>query len=96
MNKLKELKWSMSCGEWFEPLKSVKGWKKCKQCGMFPRVWIFDNGSYAKCHCFDLYDGGVQSESINSIYKRTGSASEYSRDNLRSAWNDFVCANNKK
>lgn len=96
MSSLKALKWQNSCGEWFKPLESVKGWKKCKQCKMFPRVWIFDNGIYAKCHCFDLYESGVQSESIMSVYRRTGNTAEYSRDNLRLAWNDYVINGNKK
>ena len=43
--------WKSSMIDSYSPLKSVKGWKKCKTCGEFPRVWAFDNGKFAKCCC---------------------------------------------
>lgn len=80
--------------DFYEPLESVKGWKKCKFCGEFPRIWIFDNGSYARCLCGypERYtaEHEARSESILSVLKRTGSVREYTRDNLRLAWNKWV------
>jgi hypothetical protein len=84
-------RWKYSVIDAFTPLESVKGWKKCKKCKEFPRVWIFDNGSYAKCCCGEKY-GPPQatSESISEVLRRTGGVAEYSRDNLRLAWNTRV------
>lgn len=84
-------RWEHAVGDWYKPLESVKGWKLCKECNEFPRVWIFDNGSHAKCCCGHKYDAApARSESILSVLKRTGGIAEYSRDSLREAWNDFI------
>lgn len=87
----KNWKWQYAAINAYHPLISVKGWKKCKKCKEFPRIWVFDNGCYAKCCCSYTYDPApVQSESINSVYKRMGNTENYSRDNLKTAWNKFV------
>ncbi len=84
-------RWKFAVGDFYKPLESVKGWKICKGCKEFPRVWIFDNGSHAKCCCGDRYDAApARSESILSVLNRTGGLAEYSRDSLREAWNTFV------
>lgn len=78
-------------GEWYEPLISVKGWNACPKCKEFPRTWVFDNGSFAKCRCFQMYDVGVQSESISDVARRCGgSVREYNPDGLRIAWNEHI------
>ena len=77
----------------FKPLESVKGWKKCKTCGKFPRVWEFNNGSFADCKCGQKYkDSGVRSESILSfITRNNGSALHYNgREQLRENWNKYI------
>lgn len=77
-----------------EPL-NIDNWLNCPKCNQKPWVWIFDNGSYAKCCCRHKYDGAnVSSESIGDVYRRTGSTIEYSRDNLMKAWNEYVLNTN--
>lgn len=88
---LTTFKWSQACCDAYQPLVSVKGWKRCKKCNEFPRVWEFDNGLHAKCCCGTLYGPSqARAESILSVYKRTYATQEYSRDSLRTAWNRFV------
>lgn len=84
--------WKFAVSDAYEPLESVKGWRKCPRCKEFPRVWAFDNGLFAKCCCGHRWDPGpARAESILSVVKRTGgSAAEYSRDNIRIAWNRFI------
>ena len=86
-------KWQYACGDFYEPLASVKGWKKCRQCGEFPRVWIFDNGNHAKCCCAEMY--GPHSASAPSIVERMNTsrgsmAGPTSLEILREAWNKTV------
>lgn len=78
--------------DWYEPLSSVKGWKKCKRCGEFPRVWAFNNGLSAKCCCSDLYgQPEAEAESVCSYANRnSGSLIGYSEDRLRENWNKRV------
>lgn len=66
-------------------------WLTCKGCGVKPRVWRFNNGSHATCLCFEKYDAHpARSESVMSVFKRTGLTAEYKPDNLRLAWNRYV------
>lgn len=75
----------------YEKLEDTDGWLVCKVCGVHPRAWMFNNGSHATCLCFRMYDyHPARSESILSVYKRTGLTAEYNRDNLRLAWNKYV------
>lgn len=86
-------KWDHAVIDAFKPLESIRGWKKCRGCGEFPRVWIFDNGSFATCCCnLDKFgQNEARSESIMSVHARNkGNISEYSRNNLRAAWNEYV------
>lgn len=73
-------------------IEDSEGWLTCRNCGVYPRTWTFNNGSWATCLCFKKYDiHPVRSESIMSVHKRcNGNVSEYSRDNLRLAWNKYV------
>lgn len=83
--------WEYKCGDWYEKVPTDGTWLACERCGVLPRTWIFDNGSFAKCLCYDLYDEcPVRTESIMSVHKRTGLTEEYSRDKLRSAWCEFA------
>ena len=70
---------------------NINDWLECSECNQKPWVWIFDNGSHAKCCCKHKYEGPVvSSESIGDVYRRTGSTIDYSRDNLMKAWNEYV------
>ncbi len=84
--------WATSVIDAYKSMTSVKGWKKCKGCGEFPRLWIFDNGRFAKCCCSGKYEGGeARAESIISYIKRNDmSCADYPQDALRIAWNRYV------
>lgn len=86
--------WKEACNDAYEPIKYHKGWKKCKVCNEIPRLWIFDNGSYANCRCYYRWsETPVQVESILSYVKRNnGYLGDFvkSEERLRLAWNEFV------
>ena len=69
-----------------------EGWVDCKTCGTQPRAWRFDNGCFAKCICYPVYDSGpVQVESIMShVHRHGGSCATYEHDKLRVTWNKFA------
>ena len=69
-------------------------WLNCPKCKAQPKVWVFDNGSYAACKCgIDKYTHfDVKSESIMCVHRRTGSSKDYNEDNLRKLWNNY-CLN---
>lgn len=75
----------------YEPLPESSGWLVCGNCGVLPRAWRFNNGCFATCLCFRMYeDHPARAESILSYYKRNDSTKDYTRDNLRLAWNKYV------
>lgn len=75
----------------YEKLACTEGWLTCSKCGVHPRIWTFNNGSWATCLCFRMYEEHpVRTESVLSVLKRTGLTVEYSRDNLRLAWNEYA------
>lgn len=83
--------WSYKAGYWYERVHPEGAWLECGRCGVLPRRWVFDNGCYATCLCYDNYDDKpVRSESIMSVYTRTGLTAEYEPDKLRLTWNLFA------
>jgi hypothetical protein len=83
--------WDSSVIEAFKVLDDDTEWLKCNDCGVKPRIWVYDNGSHASCVCKSKYDASpANSESIMSVLKRTMNIADYSRDNLRLAWNKYV------
>ena len=90
MTMLEELKWSLHAGDWYVFPDDIEHYQTCPICEQKPKVWIFDNGSFAKCWCHDLYEPGVQSQSIMDVFRQDGNASNYSRKNLMLAWNRRV------
>lgn len=87
--------WECATIEDYKPLKSVKGWKKCKNCSSFPRVWSFNNGVYAKCRCTYKYDvHQAMAESVCSYAKRNnGSLLNYDNNEIVRQWNLYVKTN---
>jgi hypothetical protein len=67
---------------------TMKTWVECKVCLELPRLWIFDNGKYAKCSCYDQYEPGVSSVSVMEWYKINKSFGSYPSDELRVNWNN--------
>lgn len=70
---------------------NISEWLNCPECGLKPKVWLFDNGRGTGCGCHNSkYDHfSIRAESINSVYKRTGYTIEYNSNELRSNWNHW-------
>lgn len=68
-------------------------WSECPQCGLKPKVWVFDNGRHTHCGCWNsMYDQfNVSAESIMSVYKRAygKNITQYDSDGLRKNWNHW-------
>lgn len=85
--------WEFAAISAFKPLESTEGWLKCPKCNEHPRVWVFDNGNYARCRCAYMYDsGGAEALSIiEAVLKRRMPYDEYVVL-LRDAWNEHLRA----
>ena len=70
----------------YKPLESTEGWLKCHVCGEYPKVWIFDNGNFAKCRCMGQYEK-VFTTSIIECYFRQNKSYDGYKHLLRDAWN---------
>lgn len=73
--------------------KYNKVWLECPKCQALPKLWVFNNGSYASCKCHNntYKNMTISVEDINSTLIRcNGSAVEYDSDNLRKAWNSYA------
>jgi len=68
-------------------------WSKCPNCGLSPKIWVFDNGRSTVCGCWtSKYDHfSINAESIMSVHKRTNGKkmTEYGSDQLRKNWNHW-------
>ncbi len=83
--------WGLHTIDTYEPLKDSEGWKECPMCGSLPRVWIFDNGRFAKCRCAEKYGPAMaRAESIMSYHRRRGDTIGHDSFGLRTAWNEWV------
>jgi|TARA_R110000782_G_scaffold156371_1_gene248506 hypothetical protein len=67
---------------------AMENWIECKVCLERPRLWIFDNGRYAKCSCYGEYESGLSSISVMEWYKINTSFVDYPSDELRLNWNN--------
>lgn len=87
--------WAAACIDDYKPLDNTDKWDRCPNCYEYPRVWVFDNGNYAKCRCSYKYEEPqATAESITSAcYKRGISYEEY-QEYLRKEWNAY-CFNER-
>ena len=87
-----DILYSMRHIDAYQPLDDSSGWLVCRRCGVLPRTWRFDNGKWATCLCFRMYENQpVRSESINSYAKRMNcDFTDYPHNSLRDAWNKYV------
>jgi hypothetical protein len=86
------------CIDAYKEVEKPKEWEKCKECGLIPLVWEFDNGRSTACGCGkDMYSHfSVGAKSIMSVIKESyngKSAEKYDGDELRKNWNAY---NNKQ
>ena len=67
-------------------------WDECPNCGLKPKIWVFDNGRFTMCGCVggELGHFSIRAESILSYYKNSGRAFDgYDTDGLRKNWNHW-------
>ena len=73
--------------------KDYYNWKKCKDCGLKPLIWEFDNGRSTACGCGEnIYKHhSISAESIMSyVTRNNGSALNYNSKELMINWNGWV------
>ena len=101
-SKKQEMKYSKVWEEYRKKYKAIEAYKKvnnpqfwlpCKNCGLIPLAWEFNNGRSTACGCGDneYQHHSIQAESIMSWVKRhNGSASGFISEELRMNWNQWV------
>src|SRR3954465_1767748 len=67
-------------------------WHACPVCEEKPRLWIFDNGAYAKCKCQDTYDDhAARGKTIWEYHREhNGDMTNWNHNDLRDNWNKYV------
>lgn len=81
------------CISAYKKVKNPQNWMLCKDCGLIPLVWEFNNGRSTGCGCgeSEYQHHSIHAESIMSHVKRhNGSALGYNSDELRMNWNQWV------
>lgn len=64
----------------------------CPICDNKPRLWIFDNGEFAKCGCNKQYDKASASGMTIWEYHKlhNGDMTNWNHNDLRDNWNKVV------
>jgi hypothetical protein len=100
--KAEEIKYQKTWKEYRKKYKAIgayvkvsdpQWWLPCKECGLIPLVWEFNNGRSTACGCGkNEYDHhSIHAESIMSFVTRNnGSALGYNTSELRMNWNQWV------
>lgn len=81
------------CISAYKKVKKAQYWLPCKDCGLIPLVWEFDNGRSTGCGCGEneYNHHSIHAESIMSYVKRhNGSALGFISDELQMNWNQWV------
>jgi hypothetical protein len=71
-------------------------WHTCPVCEAKPKKWSFDNGRFAACKCFGMYEPKVSATSIGEYYQKHKTLQGYPEDELRDNWNRHVVSVNRK
>ncbi len=87
-NGFKVHDWHYCIPSYKEPLGE---WDACPCCGLAPKVWVFDNGRFTACGCWNSKYShfSIGAESIMRVLTRTGGFTEYSDDDHRINWNQW-------
>lgn len=67
-------------------------WELCPNCEEKPRLWIYDNGEFAKCKCQDTYEkAAAEGMSIWQFHNlHNGDMTNWNHNDLRDHWNLYV------
>ena len=77
----------------YKKVDDPENWKPCKDCGLIPLVWSFNNGNSTACGCGEneYRHHSIRAESIMSyVTRNSGSALGYGHRELRDNWNTWV------
>lgn len=88
-----DLRWKLYSFDFYKDPDDKEKWLKCPECGLTPRIWVFDNGRNAHCICGSgQYDHKhqVKATPIIESVKKTGGSSLYDSDELRKNWNKYI------
>jgi hypothetical protein len=86
--------WRYKAIDAYKLVDNAQKWELCPKCGLFPKIWEFNNGSCTACGCGDnqYTHPSIHAESIMSYVKRSHngtSALGYDNDALRKNWNHW-------
>jgi hypothetical protein len=93
-----DYRWKYSSFDFYKEPEDKDKWLKCPECGLTPRIWVFDNGRFAHCVCGDRYNKKHQVKARPVMYylKKTGGFKGYDSDELRKKWNRYIKDFNKQ
>lgn len=85
-----------NCIDAYKEPDDSESWTSCPKCGLKPKIWVFDNGRFTACGCWESkYDGfRVEAESIMTAHLRDGNTKNYNSNALKENWNNY-CERNK-
>jgi hypothetical protein len=93
LREWKEYRKKYKCTSAYKRVSDPQKWLPCKNCGLIPLVWEFDNGRKTGCGCGknDYDHFSIQAESVMSFVTRhKGSVQGFSNDSLQMNWNQWV------
>lgn len=83
------------CIDAYKCVENAQAWEVCPNCGLIPKVWVFDNGRATACGCGEnrYKHFSVFAECITSVVKHSHNGQsivDYDADELRKNWNHWV------
>ena len=86
--------WKYKAIDAYVKVDNAQQWNLCPKCGLFPKVWNFNNGSSTACGCGESQyrHFSIHAESIMSFVRRSHngkSAVVFDNDSLRKNWNHW-------
>lgn len=78
------------CIDAYKDPTNIEKWSDCPNCGLKPKIWVYDNGRSTACGCWknEYEHFRVEAESIMSVYIRNKKSTlEYDVDGLKKNWN---------
>lgn len=93
MENANDRQWEFMGFDFYKEPNDGKKWLPCSECGVTPRIWVFDNGRTAMCVCGTgryNHKHTVKAKPIGYYVRKTGGFKGYNADALRKNWNKYV------
>lgn len=91
MTEREKLMWRNATIDAYVDPPAGEAWSVCPDCLRRPRIWVFDNGRFAKCQCGwhlgPYLAAEVEAEDVVTFYLRNNTFAGYDCDLLRKLWN---------